>query len=189
MAITAETIDHIREMPTVVGRIVEEVLPIDDPTQAEPRIDSILEEENYDLSRRQEWLFFHGLPVFQAEREGLLYVLQRKRIEKVKSSLANKFGIGSGAIENITIHPTSLTCALNSKSFAIAWNSRSEDSTDNLPRGFTKSSFSLPIGSHKVRYSFRDITRSDKVTAEHENLLRTVTNTRRAHRICKNRLS
>jgi len=46
MAITAETIDHIREMPTVVGRIVEEVLPIDDPTQAEPRIDSILEEEN-----------------------------------------------------------------------------------------------------------------------------------------------
>lgn len=175
MAVNRETIERIRKMPDLVGRIKTEVLPIVDVAYTLPTVHTILSEESYAFSQQQNGILVSGYNEFKKDREGVLYTLQGNNIDRVKENLAQQHKIDVGDIEGITVHPTSLTFALNPTAFVKVYDPKRKLRNDgytyhDFPLGFTNNGFIIPIDGYHARYSFRDSKRSDEMTAEHENL-------------------
>lgn len=175
MSFRQETIEHVRKTPHIVGRLRTEVLTLPDVSSALPAIVDILNEESYELSPRQNEVLRSGLPEFRRNREGILYTLQDNNIERVKSTVSRVNKIHVEDIEDIAVHPTSLTFALSPIAFVNVYDPEwklinSGYTHHDLPLGFTNNGFIVSIEGYNARYSFRDSKRSDEITAEHENL-------------------
>lgn len=49
MAVTLETIAHVRRLPRILGRLRTEVVPVADITHIDPAIGKVLDEEGHTL--------------------------------------------------------------------------------------------------------------------------------------------
>ncbi|MBI4097282.1 MAG: hypothetical protein HY428_02600 [Candidatus Levybacteria bacterium] len=170
MAVTLETIAHVRKLPRILGRLRTEVVPVADITHVDSAIDKVLAEEGHTLSNRQQFVLATGLPVFEREKLALEDAVQRNAIEGTKERLRRKLRIKPDDIEEATIHPTSITFALGSRAFLRVWRRKNEYSSGPSPRGFTGEHLVLPLvlGRRCLRYSLRDAGISDESTAAHE---------------------
>ncbi|MBI2029533.1 hypothetical protein HYT02_03905 [Candidatus Gottesmanbacteria bacterium] len=169
MAVTKETIQQVRKMPHILGRIRNEVLFLE-PEKTEPAVEGILNEENYTLSKRQKNVLETGLPLFIHDREGLEDVLSDgRKYQEIRTRVGIKHKLRKYSRVGKDFHPTSITFVLDPENFKTAWNESNDYASESDAIGFTNRTYSIPYNGYEIRYSFRDGSASNSSASDHEN--------------------